>query len=138
MELKDAALKSARSILNMLPMMFGILLIISLLNTAIPKSAYTAVFSGNLYLDPVIGGAFGSVLVGNPVTSYIIGGEMLAQGTSLVAVTAFIVAWVSVGMVSLPVEASMLGKRFAVLRNLLSFVFSIIVAITAVFLVGVL
>ena len=54
------------------------------------------------------------------------------EGISLYAVTAFIVAWVTVGMIQLPAEAAILGKRFAILRNFLSFLLSIAVAITAV------
>ena len=80
----------------------------------------------------------GSVLAGNPVTSYVLGGELLTQGVNLVAVTAFLVAWVTVGFVQLPAESMMLGKKFAISRNILSFIFSIIVAIITVFLVGIL
>ena len=68
----------------------------------------------------------------------IIGGELLAQGVSLVAVTAFLIAWVTVGVVQLPAESILLGRRFALLRNIISFVFSVIVAIITVFLVGLL
>ena len=78
----------------------------------------------------------GSILAGNPITSYIIGGELLAQGISMTAVTAFLVAWVTVGMVQLPAESILLGKRFAVTRNIAAFVFSVIVAILTTVVVG--
>ena len=68
-------------------------------------------------------------MAGNPVTSYVLGGEFLTQGVGLVAVTAFIVAWVTVGLVQLPAEALLLGKKFAVTRNIVSFFFAIIVAL---------
>jgi DNA-binding response OmpR family regulator len=48
-----------------------------------------------------------------------LGGELLAKGISLVAVTALLVSWVTVGSVQLPAEALMLGSRFALYRNLL-------------------
>jgi hypothetical protein len=47
-------------------------------------------------------------------------------------VTAFIAAWVTVGVIQLPAEAAILGKRFALTRNALSFIFAIIVAIATV------
>ena len=78
------------------------------------------------------GSTVGSISAGNPITSYIIGGELLKEGISLFAVTAFITAWVTVGIIQLPAEASILGKRFALARNILSFIFSIIVAIATV------
>ena len=89
-------------------------------------------------MDPFIGGAIGSILAGNPIESYVLGGEFIKQGVSLMAVTAFLVAWVTVGIVQLPAESLILGKKFAVARNILSFLFSIMVALITVFVVGLL
>jgi len=125
-----AAQKSTRAILNSLPILLGVVLLVGLINNLVPTSFYTNLFSQNLFLDSVIGSALGSILVGNPITSYVLGGEMLQQGVSLVAVTAFLVAWVTVGLVQFPAEAILLGRRFAAWRNALSFLFSIFVALT--------
>ena len=46
---------------------------------------------------------------------------MLEQEVSLFAVTAFIAAWVTIGLVQLPAEMAALGKKFALIRNALSF-----------------
>ena len=80
----------------------------------------------------MIGALLGSVSAGNPITSYILAGEFLKQGVSLLAVTAFILAWVTVGLIQLPAESLMLGKKFAVARNTVSFVTAIAVAILTV------
>ncbi len=80
----------------------------------------------------------GSLFAGNPINSYIIGGELLKQGVGLVAVTAFLVSWITVGFVSLPGEIMFLGKKFAILRNVLAFLFSIIIAVVVVYLVNLL
>jgi uncharacterized membrane protein YraQ (UPF0718 family) len=80
-------------------------------------------------LDALIGASVGSISTGHPVTSYIFGGELLNKGVSLVAVTAFLVSWVTVGSIQLPAEALMLGWRFALLRNLICFAFSILIAV---------
>ena len=137
-KLKSAVIKSARSIFNSLPILVGAILLIGLASTLMPKSYYAALFSKNILLDSIIGSGLGSVLAGNPITSYVLGGEFLKQGISLVAVTSFLVAWVTVGLVQLPAEALLLGRRFAILRNILSFLLSIIVAIITVFIVGLL
>jgi uncharacterized membrane protein YraQ (UPF0718 family) len=63
---------------------------------------------------------------------------MLQQGVSLIAVTAFLVAWVTVGFIQLPAESYLLGKRFAFLRNLTAFILAIVVAILTVTILGVL
>ncbi|RLE08411.1 hypothetical protein DRJ00_06360 [Candidatus Aerophobetes bacterium] len=137
-KLKSAMIKSARSIFNSLPILVGAILLIGLASTLMPKSYYAALFSKNILLDSIIGSGLGSVLAGNPITSYVLGGEFLKQGISLVAVTSFLVAWVTVGLVQLPAEALLLGRKFAILRNILSFLLSIIVAIITVFIVGLL
>lgn len=125
--------KAGKGLWKSLPMILGTILLVSLFYTLIPKSFYTAFFSNNVLLDPIIGSVLGSVSAGNPVTSYIFGGELLRQGVSLLAVTAFLVSWVSVGVVQLPAEASALGKKFAFWRNITAFVLSIAVALLTVF-----
>lgn len=132
--LATAAKKAAKALYNSLPLILGIVLLIGLVNTFVSKELYLSLFSKNIILSPIIGSALGSIFAGNPITSYILGGEFLNQGVSLIVVTAFLVAWVTVGLVQLPAESILLGKKFAILRNIFSFVFSIIVAITTVFL----
>lgn len=136
--LKQAIAKAAKSLYQTLPVLVGAILLVSLANALIPKTFYSTMFRNNLFLDPFIGSAIGSILAGSPITSYIIGGELLKQGISLIAVTAFLVAWVSVGMVQLPAESIMLGKKFAIIRNITAFLFSIIVAIITVVIVEIL
>lgn len=79
-----------------------------------------------------MGSILGSISAGAPVISYIFGGEMLKQGVSLIAITAFMVSWVTVGVLTFPIESKFLGKKFALIRNIIAFIFSIIVAIVAV------
>lgn len=137
-KLKIATIKSAKGLYSSLPILLGVILLIGLISTLIPKSSYTVLFSRNIVLDSIIGSGLGSILAGNPITSYVLGGELLKQGVSLVAVTSFIVAWVTVGLVQLPAESILLGKKFAISRNLISFIFSIFVAIITVIIVGLL
>jgi len=58
---------------------------------------------------------------------------MLQQGVNMTAITAFIISWVTVGIVQLPAESLMLGKKFAFTRNIVSFITAIIIAILTVF-----
>ena len=115
--------------LQVIPQVLGILLLVSLFLTVIPPELYRTVFSGNPVADPIFGAALGSIAAGNPVTSYVIAGELLDTGISLTAVTAFIVAWVTVGIIQLPMEMNILGRRFAIARNLCGFLFAILIAI---------
>jgi hypothetical protein len=135
---RESALKTWSSFRQNMPVLLGMLLLISLFITAVPKSLYSSVFTGNLFIDPILGAVFGSLATGNPLNSYIIGGELLVQGVGLVAITAFILSWVTVGLVQLPAESLMLGKRFSLTRNLVSFLTSIAAAIMVVLTLGVL
>lgn len=135
LSIKQSAQKAAKGLWMALPMILGTILLISLISAIIPKSFYTIIFSKNLFLNSLVGSLVGSISAGNPITSYIFGGEMLNQGVGLIAVTAFLVSWVTVGLIQLPAESAILGKKFAIIRNLTAFILSIIVAIITVFLV---
>lgn len=123
---------SARQFINILPILIGVVLLIGLFNSLITKDLLASVFSGNMVLDTIWGACFGSIFAGNPINSYIIGGELLKYGISLFAVTALIITWVTVGLVQLPAEIATLGTRFALLRNGISFILSIPIAIITV------
>ena len=135
--IKEANRKSLKGIGEMVPVLSGVLLLISMFNILVPKGAYIHLFSGNYFTDPFIGALLGSVLAGNPVTSYILGKGFLIKGISLIAVTAFMTAWTTVGILIYPVESSVLGKKFAISRNVSAFFISILVAIVTVIIVKV-
>ena len=136
--MKQSIIKAGKGLWKAFPMILGTILLISLISTLIPKSFYTNVFSKNIISDSFTGSLVGSISAGNPITSYIFGGELLIQGISLLAVTAFLVAWVTVGLIQLPAESTILGKRFAFLRNISAFILAIIVAIITILILGVL
>ena len=124
--------KTIKELIMMTPILLGTLLLIGLSHALVPNSFYIRVFSRNGFLGSLIGAAIGSISAGNPVTSYILSGEAMKQGVGLLAVTAFIVSWVTVGLIQLPAEMMILGKKFAIIRNLSAFILSIIVAFLTV------
>jgi predicted Fe-Mo cluster-binding NifX family protein len=123
---------SSNQFINLLPMLVGVVLLIGLFNAFASKELLSYLFSGNRALDTLWGACFGSIFTGNPINSYIIGGELLEYGVGLCAVTALIIAWVTVGLAQLPAEISALGSRFALVRNAISFVLSIAIAFATV------
>jgi len=128
-QIKEAGEKTWNAVKRSTPILLGILLLIAFVIEAIPKNFYEKVFTGHNILDPLLGAVFGSIATGNPLNSYIIGGELMDQGVSLVAVIAFILSWVTVGIIQLPAESLMLGRKFAILRNFFSFLTAIVAAI---------
>ena len=117
----------------MLPIIIGMLLLTSLVVTAFPEQLSAGLFGGGNALDAFIGASVGSVAAGHPLASYLLGGELLKSGVSLIAVTALIVSWVTVGIVQLPAEILMLGTRFAIYRNVICFISALAVAFLCVY-----
>ena len=126
---KSANKKTANGIFGMLPIILGVILLVSIITVIIPQSVYEKLFTGNLFFDAFKGATLGSLLTGNPVTGYILGDGFMKAGVNMIAVTAFLVSWVSVGLVQLPAESLALGKKFAIYRNTTAFFMSIVVAI---------
>ena len=125
---KNSFLKAGKGLLNMLPVIIGVVLLVGLFKTFVSQEMIALLFKDNPVIDGVIGSFIGSILTGNAVTSYIIGHELIIKEVSLFAVTAFMVSWVTVGIIQLPAEMAALGKRFSLLRNGISFLLSFIVA----------
>lgn len=136
-QIKSALYKTAVGLRKALPDIIGVLLLVGLA-LQLDFEKISAYFSGHQLFDAVLGASFGSVAAGNPITSYIIGGELLERGVSLIAVTAFVLAWVTVGVVQLPGEIMIMGRKFAIVRNVTSFLLAIVVAFVVVVTMGVL
>jgi len=132
-QLQKSLKKTIWRFINLLPIVIGMLLLSSLLVTLFPDEILADLFGSSDLLDTLIGTSVGSIAAGHPVASYLMGGELLKSGVSVIAVTAFIVSWVTVGIVQLPAEILMLGPRFAIYRNLTCFFGSIVVALVTVY-----
>lgn len=124
--------KSAKSFSLNLPMLIAVILLTGLFEVFITPEMLSTLFSGHPFYDTLIGTVSGGVSVGQPFVSYLIGGELLDNGMSHYAVTAFILSWVTLGVVQLPYEYSMFGGRFTLIRNLLAFIFVSLISFATV------
>ena len=123
---------STLSIIHMMPMILAIVGLVGLFQSYVTREMLASVFDGNAVHDTLVGTLAGMVAVGQAIVSYILGGELLKEGVSLYAVTAFVLAWVTLGVVQLPLEASVLGVGFTWRRNLLAFCSTILVSVMTV------
>jgi uncharacterized membrane protein YraQ (UPF0718 family) len=134
----QALKKAALSLVAMMPTVLGVVGLVGIFQVFITKEMLASLFTKDPIRDTVVGTLAGGVAVGNAMVSYILGGKLLEQGVSLYAVTAFVLAWVTLGVVQLPLEAQMLGLRFTVARNVLALIFTMMTAILTVQTLGVL
>ena len=130
--------KSSLSFLSMVPLLLGVIGLVGLFQVFVTPKMLTSLFRGNLLIDILIGTFSGAAGVGNPIVSYLLGGELLNQGVSLYAVTAFILSWVSLSITQLPAEVEVFGWRFTLYRNVLAFIFSMLLAVLTTLTVQVL
>ena len=72
---------------------------------------------------------FGSVIHMPSLLAFPLAGSFLQEGASISAVAAFITTLTMIGIVTLPLEIKTMGKRFAIYRNLISFVIALIIAV---------
>ncbi len=123
------ALKQTVMMLKMVtPMLLAVIGLVGIFKTYVTPEMIKALFNGSTLHDMIVGTGVGAVSVGQPFVSYIIGGELLKEGASFYGVTAFILSFVTLGVVQLPMEFGIFGVRFTIWRNLLSLIFAFIVA----------
>ena len=128
--------KSSLSFLGMAPLLLGIIGLVGLFEELVTPTMLASLFRGNPLADTLTGTTIGAVAAGNPIVSYVLGGELLARGISLYAVCAFMIAWVNLGLIQLPAEVEIFGKRFTLYRNLLAFFFSMLTAAATALTLG--
>ena len=127
----NALKKSAKDMFSMIPMILAIIGLVGLFEGFVTRQMLASLFEGNPVTDTLIGTFSGMIAVGQAMISYILGGELLDQGVSLYAVAAFVLAWVTLGIVQLPMEIEVFGGRFVLYRNVLALVSTILVATAA-------
>jgi len=128
----QAFYKSFKGFALNLPMLIGVILLTGLFEVFFTPEMLSSLFSGHAFNDTVIGTIIGAISVGQPFVSYLIGGELLDNGMSYYAVTAFILSWVTLGVVQLPYEYSLFGGRFTLTRNMLAFIFVFFISYSTV------
>lgn len=130
--------KSTLSFVAVMPLLLGVIGLVGLFQTLVTPQMLASLFRGQPLADTLIGTLSGAISSGNPIVSYLIGGELLQQGISLYAVTAFLLSWVTLGLIHLPAEVEVFGGRFTLYRNLLAFLFTVLIALLTSFTIQVL
>ncbi|MEA3383455.1 MAG: permease [Campylobacterota bacterium] len=115
-----AILKAIINFASMMPMIIAVIGLIGILQIYITPDMLAALFGYSIFTDISIGTSIGAISSGNPAMSYIISESLLKEGVSLYAITAFILAWVTLGIVQLPAEASVFGIKFTIYKNILT------------------
>ena len=115
---------------KMLPALLAVTGLMGIISGALSPetiSRYMGPESG--YWAMVIGAIVGSITLIPSIVALPLAGSIYSAGATSMAVAAFITTLNMVGVVTAPLEIEQLGKRYTLVRNGLSFVFALIIAI---------
>jgi uncharacterized membrane protein YraQ (UPF0718 family) len=115
---------------GMLASILSIIFAIGLILTIIPPEKIAVFLSGRSVLLATIGGALlGTITLVPAFIAFPLVGTLVGAGVSVVPSVAFLTTLTMVGVVTFPLENKEFGAKFTAVRNSLSFIFSIVIAL---------
>ncbi len=134
--IKKAIINSTKSFIVILPMIIAITGLIGLFQTYITPEILSTLFGYTNFSDTLVGTMVGAISSGNGAISYVVAQGLQEQGVSIYALSAFILAWVTLGLIQLPAEASVFGIKFTIIRNTLALISTILISYLTTIIVG--
>lgn len=121
--------KAWNMFVNVLPQFLAILLLVGLLLAAItPGTIKQVVGAESGFGGMILAALLGAVTLVPVLVAFPVAAGLLQSGAGVPQIVVFISTLTMVGIVTLPVEIKYLGKKAAVLRNVLSFLFAFVTA----------
>ncbi len=115
---------------NMIGEIVAIIFMIGLVLTFIPPESIKAVLgSSNTVYSTIAAAVVGSVTLIPAFVAFPLVGSLVDVGASIVPAVAFLTTLTMVGIVTFPLEKKEFGLKFAITRNLLSFVSALIISL---------
>ncbi len=127
---KKALLVALKSFIKLVPVVLIIILLIGIVFAFLPPERVSRLVGDRSGFLGIIGTAIiGSILHIPAITSFPLAASLLERGASISIIAVFITTLTMVGMVTFPLEIKELGKKMALLRNGLSFVIALAIAL---------
>jgi uncharacterized membrane protein YraQ (UPF0718 family) len=121
---------AGRSLRKLIPLLIAVFGLVGLFQVFLPPEQVEQFLGAdNGWMSLFLGGALGAVSIGPPLAAYPLAGSMLDAGAWPPAVAAFVVSWISVGIITLPFEASVFSVRYALLRNSIGFIVALFIGL---------
>ena len=131
---KMAVKKAIMKAIGLAPQIIIIIVAIGFIFAFIPPELIEAYLGGEFNIVQVMAAAiFGAILMIPSLIALPLAGSLVEAGASYTTIAAFITTLTMVGFVTIPVELKELGKKITIYRNVLAFIFAIIIS----FLMGV-
>ncbi len=133
---KKAFKKSLINFISITPMLIAVMGLVGLMQIYVTSDILSTFFGYGSLTDTLVGTLTGAISMGQGMISYVIAEGLMEQGVSHYALSAFILAWITLGFVQLPAEASVFGLKFTFYRNILTLISTVIIAYVTVLTVG--
>ncbi len=115
---------------NVLPQFAAILLIVGLLLAVVtPETIQRVIGSESGFAGMFTASLLGAVTLVPVLIAFPIAAELLSNGAGITQIAVFIGTLTMVGVVTLPMEIRYLGKKAALLRNVLSYLSAFLTAL---------
>jgi uncharacterized membrane protein YraQ (UPF0718 family) len=115
---------------GMLVSILSIIFLVGLILTILPPEDIAEfVERQSLLLATVVSALFGTITLIPAFISFPLVGTLVHAGVGIVPAVAFLTTLTMVGIVTFPLEKREFGLKFAAVRNVLSFVFAILIAL---------
>ncbi|MBW2732695.1 MAG: permease [Deltaproteobacteria bacterium] len=131
-----ALVRGVRMFRKILPMLLGMLAVVSVVMAAVTPALIERILSGSGPLSFFAALGVGGVILMPGFVAYPLAGVLKAHGASVAVLSAFITSLMMVGVLTLPIEARFFGWKIAVLRNALALVGAIVVAAAMAWVLG--
>jgi len=123
---KMALRKAWKAFENILPQLLAVLLIIGMVLTMMDADTISKLLGAESGLiGMAIAAVLGSVTLIPGFVAFPLAASLLAAGAGYGQITMFVTTLMMVGVVTLPMEIQYFGRRAAVRRNLLAFVYAV-------------
>ena len=127
---KKALKVAVKSFIKMLPMVLMIIILIGLLLGLVPPERISQFIGeqagwGGFFLIALTG----AIMHIPSLLSFPLAASLLEGGAAITSVAVFITTLTMIGVIMLPLEIQVMGKKFAYLRNGISFIIAILIAL---------
>ena len=115
---------------KILPAFLTMLVLVSIVLFLVPEELIsTYLGSNNRYVGVLIGALLGSITLMPGFIAYPLCGILLKKGVAYMVLSAFSTTMMMVGVLTYPVEKAYLGAKVTLIRNLISFLIALVVAL---------
>ena len=126
---KNALKKAWKAFDNILPEFMGVIMLVGLMLAVLNPQVISGIIGAESgWFGVILSAVVGAITLIPGFVAFPTAAMLLQNGAGLMQIGAFVSSLMMVGVVTMPVEMKYFGKRLTILRNVLAFLFSFIVA----------